>query len=388
MIAVARRMPSILGLLLGFAAFEAGHLEAPQELANEGYRKMWQGDASAAEWFRRAAEADPAMPYRWSDLAVALSNSGDTKQRELARYCFGKSLELGPASPQLTFRAASFHFENGEAPPGLELGSRVLAETSEFDEMVFSAYRQFGGGQEQIRRLGIRANRRAAESYFRYLAGRGDRAEASEMWRWLETAKNATVPQARFWADWLLRHDAPAAASEVWQRHLAAGYQPGNRVFEGGFEGWSGGEAGQEARSFDWQTSEFPGVHISRDLKTAHTGAASLRLDFTQAENVDFHHVGQRLWLNPGRYRLTAWVRTDRFSTDEGLRLRVEDGGLRRDTESLTGTNDWTPVAAAFTVSAPAHMVWLRLHRAPSWNFENRPRGTVWVDDVVLRELP
>ncbi len=70
--------------------------------------------------FQDAVVADPAFPWRWSDLGDALLASG---QRKEAAECFHESLVLGPALPQIALRAVNFHFQTGEIQPALELGA-------------------------------------------------------------------------------------------------------------------------------------------------------------------------------------------------------------------------------------------------------------------------
>ena len=61
----------------------------PQMLANEGYRQLWlsrlTGSSGAIREFRMAAEADPAFPYRWSDLGLALADAGRLDEARAAR---------------------------------------------------------------------------------------------------------------------------------------------------------------------------------------------------------------------------------------------------------------------------------------------------------------
>jgi hypothetical protein len=95
---------------------------------------------------------------------------------------------------------------------------------------------------------------------------------------------------------------------------------------------------------------------------------------------VDFHHVWQNVWLIPGRYRLSAWIRTDGLTTDEGVGVRVGSAH----TTALAGNNGWTEVAVELTVPA-ARMARVEVFREPSMKFESRPRGSVWIDDVGLR---
>jgi hypothetical protein len=118
----------------------------------------------------------------------------------------------------------------------------------------------------------------------------------------------------------------------------------------------------------------------------AHSGARSLRLAFDSADNLDYHHYMQRVWLEPGAWRLEGWIRTRDFSTDRGVGLAIAE--LSAYTPDVSGTHDWTHVAATFTVSGAPRLVEVRIVRRPSLDFDNHPHGTAWVDDVAIRNLP
>src|ERR1017187_9196736 len=107
----SRRFPALFGVALACLMPLVWRDRSPQVLANEGYRQLWlsrlTGPRGAIGEFRRAVEADPAFPYRWSDLGLALADAGRVDE---ARFCFLRSLELGPRDPQLALRAANFYF--------------------------------------------------------------------------------------------------------------------------------------------------------------------------------------------------------------------------------------------------------------------------------------
>lgn len=348
----------------------------PQAVADRGYRELWSGytdgPQGAVALFRQALLADPAFPYRWSDLGGALATSGRT---DFADYCFRRGVFLAPNSPQIGVRAANFYFQQGETIPALALTAAVLRITPAYDNLVFNSWVRLGGDLNSILEHGVGNNRRAAEAFFRYLVtSNGDLAAPA--WKWMEARSYATPALAIVWSDWLISHRRDAEASAVWQRHVARDSSWGrtNRIDNSGFEN-EPANAG-----FDWRFLTCPGVVATIDSGAAHSGGASLRLDFDGSGNIDFHHVVQHVWMPPGRYRLTAWVRTAGLTTDQGVSLALNDVS----TEALTGTNDWTEVSAYLTIrTAMASEV--RIVRRPSLRFDSKPKGSVWIDDVELR---
>jgi len=391
----SRRSPAIYGLflaaLMAVAYTNSGSVSPllPQPVANEGFRRVWEGKLStpdgAIALFHAAVVSDPAFPWRWSDLGDALAAAG---RNEEAAYCFRESLALGPESPQIALRAANFYFITGQTDRALALGATILKELPDYDDMVFSSYVRMDGDLDRVLETGIGANPRAARTFFQFLLrGRGE-ARLSRAWGWIEQRGYATRPLARSWANRLLQRNHPDEAATVWMRHGAgdAGvYRISNWVDNSGFEDQWTGEA------FDWVAEPRTGVKTSWDAQVVHSGRHSLRLDLDAADNLDFHHVSQRVWLDPGRYRLSGWVRTSGLTTDQGVGLRLtgtgNSAGPDVSTPTATGSRDWTRLSAEFTLRAPARLARVEIVRHPSDKFDNRPHGTAWIDDVAIQRL-
>jgi hypothetical protein len=348
---------------------------------------LWAGDvAGAGAEFERALAADAAFPYRWSDLGEALADTGRTEE---ARYCFRRAVELAPESTEIELRAANFAFRAGSVGDALLLDSRVLSQTADFDQMIFRSWIRLAGGVGGMLKTGIGANARAARTFFDFLVSNGSQTEVNDAWRWVESRGYAAPGQSREWADLLLRSNLPAEAAEVWANHVAldrAEYRKSNWIDNAGFErDWPGG-------GFDWNSVACPGVKVSADSAVSHSGRRSLRLDVDSSENLDFHHFFQKTWIPPGKYRLEGWVRTRGFSTDQGIGLRAWEPGheseLNTFTQGVTGTREWTRITQDFVVAGHPAMVEIQIVRRSSWEFDNHPRGTAWIDDIRVQFLP
>ncbi len=383
------RWPLAIPVLLA-AIWIGGRADGtPQKLANMGYARLWEGDGAAIPLFREALAGDPAFPYRWSDLGAAFAEAGLLKQAE---YCFGRAVELGPGSPQILLRASNFHFMRGDTDEGLRLGSSVLRVVPEFDDMVFANYWRLGGALDHVWALGIGNQGRAATAFFRYLVGHGDESALSSSWAWLERRGFARDSEARIWAQWLLEHHRPGPAAVVWKAYSASepgSYRDTNWLDNPSFERvWKPG-------AFEWSVLPFPGIRTTRDNRVSHTGQSSVRLDFVAADfdsmaNQDFHHLSQPVVLVPGRYELSAWVRTSGLTTDEGVGARLVDQSVNTvlgATRKVRGTTDWTRISVLFTVPGLGGQFSVEIVRMKSLSFVNRPNGTAWVDDLQLMPL-
>lgn len=380
-----------MAALMGLAFKISGSVAPPrpQTVADEGYRRLWAGSLAAPNGavplFREAVISDSAFPWRWSDLGDGLLAAGNADE---AAYCFRQSLALGPALPQIALRAANFDFETGRVESALGLGATILKELPDYDDMVFSSYVRMGGDLDRVLGAGVGNNPRAAGTFFQFLMRRGDEPALSKTWHWMDMRGYATRPLARSWANWLLQKNRPEEAAAVWKRHGAtdAGrYMISNWIDNGSFESqWTG-------EGFDWQVEACPGVKTIWDDRVAHSGHRSLRLDLEAEDNLDFHHVSEPVWLEPGRWRLSSWIRTSGLTTDQGIGLRLLDprdtAGTDLSTPEAAGTQYWTQISTEFTFRGPARLAKVAIVRRPSEKFDNRPRGTAWIDDVELRRL-
>ena len=75
------------------------------------------------------------------------------------------------------------------------------------------------------------------------------------------------------------------------------------------------------------------------------------------------------LALEPGRYRLTATVRTRGIAGGSGFRLRLGGEGDRKELPALSGDRDWQEAALDFTVAGgdPALVLELRAEAGEAW---------------------
>ena len=124
-----------------------------------------------------------------------------------------------------------------------------------------------------------------------------------------------------------------------------------------------------------------------------HSGNQSLLLGFDGKHNVNFTDVCHLAEVQPDTsYRLSAWVRTQSLTTNEGVRLRLiwreNSQGRSADTLDLHGTQPWTEIELPWTAAKDVHQVRVCISRNPAIDFNARIQGTAWVDDVALLPQP
>jgi hypothetical protein len=89
----------------------------------------------------------------------------------------------------------------------------------------------------------------------------------------------------------------------------------------------------------------------------------------------------------PGRYKFQAYIKTDGLTTDQGVAFALSAIGLDVTTDSISEAADWRVVEKEFEVPADAGLVHVRVFRRPSLKFDNRVKGTVWIDQVRIIKL-
>jgi tetratricopeptide (TPR) repeat protein len=189
--------------------------------------------------------------------------------------------------------------------------------------------------------------------------------------------------------DTLISEDRIGEAKRIWESGLRSSKWPRDEqsgdslVVNGGFE--------QEIANggFDWREVSLSGAAFDFDRAVTHSGTRSLRVDFDGTENVDFGHLFQYVPVLSGtHYHFSAFVRTEGLTTDRGISFEIMDvrhaQQVQVTTPELTGSNAWTELESDFVAGPDTKAIKITLRRIPSWKFDNKVSGTVWVDDVAL----
>src|ERR1051325_4837661 len=154
----------------------------------------------------------PASPDRWCDLGEALLESGEVEQ---ARYCFSRAYEFGPNVVPVLMRIANFHFRLGEKSPAFEAMAQVLAQVPDYDAVIFSYYDRMGANIGEILDHALPVDRRAAQSYFRYVLQPDRLPDAGKAWSWMASHYFADQRLACDYADLLLNNRAYEKAART-----------------------------------------------------------------------------------------------------------------------------------------------------------------------------
>jgi hypothetical protein len=157
-----------------------------------------------------------------------------------------------------------------------------------------------------------------------------------------------------------------------------------NLVTNGGFEKEEILGAG-----FDWRIRSVEGGRVSFDRSTSFEGGQSLQIQFTGKENVDFHHVDQFVaWRPDTDYLLKAYMRTKGVTTKSGVKIEVAGMGTNfyKGSDPFIGDRDWQEIILPFRTPAQSQGGLIRIRRDKTDKFDRFISGTVWIDNVSLKE--
>ena len=341
-------------------------IEAPQVAADNArralrdrpidgraYRLLAQATAAEADFehtlglYRIAAERWPRERIAQAVLADAAFAAGEW---DTAIEHFDALLRVAPASRAALLAAITPHLEREPLRDAL------------------------------LRRLALDPPWRAALPAT-LLADAAPAAPAEQLLAALADILPPNEPEIRARTTLLQRLGSAGAARQAWLETLepdarAIGEQPGNHVFDGGFElGTLGG-------GYDWQADMPPGAAAGLSDIDPHEGTQALSVAFS-GRAVQFAHLRQQLALAPGDYRLESWsddrVRTARpFAWHVGC---VGEGGSLLELP-LPQDPGWQHSSAAFQVPEGCNTQQLILRHTGRNLSERRLRGTLRLDAV------
>jgi hypothetical protein len=233
---------------------------------------------------------------------------------------------------------------------------------------------------------GLPLDKGMAQRWFRHVLERRDDAGAA--WSWLERNHFTDNHAASTYLEALVNAREYRSAAGIWKQYLgnrAGDYPESNALFNGGFETEPTGAV------FDWRIEPAAGIDASIDFHQTHSGKSSLKLHFSGDENLRYHHVTQMAYVDPGRYRFRAFVKTTGITTDEGIRFHIfgEGAAAKLDviTEPVCGTTAWTRIEKRLAVPEDIRIVKVEITRLPSLQFANKIAGDAWIDDVSLSRI-
>lgn len=206
---------------------------------------------------------------------------------------------------------------------------------------------------------------------------------AGELWSRTEAPGGPDDPALLARVDLLLREGRGETAAKLWA-DADPGYRPGS-VPNGDFARPLG-----PPRGLNWRAREQPGYRLGRADSEFHSEPASLAVAFDGSENV---RLNAWIWipLQPARrYRVNGWWKAGDLTTRALPRVRLwaPGAGTLGIHELPDPDFGWQPWSLDFRAPEEGTLVRLIIERLPTDNFDRRIAGTLWVDDLDIREMP
>jgi tetratricopeptide (TPR) repeat protein len=341
----------------------------------------------AISYYQRAIQLNPRSPYYKLDLAGALELVGNNTDAD--KY-FRAAQSAYPISAEVSWRYGNFLLRQGRLPEAYaEIHRAALVDPS----LIASAVAQVWHSNPDVHILLDQVLPDTAEAYSQalgFLANAQEPTAALEVWnrliakdprpdwKWVFMLTDMLVSQGKFDEAGTVWHEATARDAGS-----ASPYSGNSLVYDGGFEkDISGG-------GFGWQQRDAMGADFDFDTDVKHSGSRSARLTFEGTDNLYYNGLFQYVLVSPvTRYRFQGFMRTEKISTESGMRFEILDPKDEKHldviTPNETGNLPWTMEQTDFTTGPNTRLILVRLVRNPSGRLDNKLRGTVWIDDVTL----
>jgi tetratricopeptide (TPR) repeat protein len=341
----------------------------------------------AVVYYQRATQANPRSDTYWMDLADAYEAVGQTAR---AREAFERAQSVHPISSDVAWRYGNFLLRRREYSEAFAEIRRALVTDPDLTVEAVSECSKTSNDLPRILTEVLPNQNRHYLMALGYFLTQHQTDAALTVWdRLLDLKQAVKMAQGVPLIDELIRQERVEDALRVWRQALGTTSWPqdegGNSslVFNGGFE------HDLLNGAFDWREDPVSGATFSSDSDVVHAGRGALRITFDGNANLDFKNLWQFSPVEPRhRYHFTAYLRIEGISTDSGIRFAIYDAfhpaALQVLSPDLVGTHPWSLVEANLVTGPETHLLTIALRRIPSWKFDNKLRGTVWVDDVSL----
>jgi hypothetical protein len=338
------------------------------------------------DYLQQAIQKTPLQQDYWLHLAMIFQNMDKKEDSERA---LENALLVFPTGYQGRWIAGNLLLQQGSPEKALPHFSYILAHYPDESRSIYGLWEGVAKDSDFILEKLIPKDLPSLGQYLTYLYEEREKETAQKVWKRIESlghqpSRKDTIRHIEF----LINQGEFKEAFQVWSTKVAVEGTPiptdGNLVNNPGFETEKSLGSG-----FDWTINQTPGAEVSIDHSVAFEGKSSLKIQFNDRENVDFHDVYQWIpWKSHTDYQLKVNMKTEGVTTQSGPRMEVSgiDSALYGTSESLTGDNDWKELGMAFRTPAQSQGGLLRVRRQKTGNSDRPISGTVWIDHVRLFE--
>lgn len=334
----------------------------------------------------KAIERNPLEQEYWLSLAKVLQRMGD---RKASNQALERAISVFPTGYTGRWVAGNLFLQRGDYEKALPHFSYILTHYPDEGHLVYDIFFRATRDTDFILEKLVPRNPVSFNQYIAYLYGTGDKEALLKAWqKKVSLGYRSDRSETLRHIEYLISQGLLADAFQVWKSRLKEEGillpSDGNRITNGRFE-----KEKVLGGGFDWRIVSVAGVEVSIDPAIAFEGKRSLRISFNGKENFDFSHVYQYVtWRPDTAYVLRANMRTKGVTTKSGLKMEVLGIGpaLHGVSESLVGDNAWKELSVLFRTPARSQGGLVRVRREKTDKFDRFLSGTIWLDNVQLRE--
>ena len=340
----------------------------------------------SAYYFRKAIERNPLEQDYWLNLAKIYQRMGEST---LSQRASENAISVFPTGYRGRWVIGNLHLQQGDLEKALPHFSYILVYYPNQSAMVYDVLRKAVNDPDFVLERIVPKDPSSFKQYLSYLYETGDKDAARRTWArrssfGYQPDRGETLRHIEF----LISKNEFNEAFQVWKARLREEGLPApedsNLITNGGFEKEKilGG-------GFDWKIEKVSGAEASFDPSIAYEGKHSLKIVFNGKENVDFSHVYQFVPLKSNtEYVLKANMKTQTVTTKSGLKIEVSGVGptFHGVSETLTGDNEWRELIVTFRTLSQSQGGLVRIRREKTDKFDRFISGTVWIDNVSLKE--
>ncbi len=329
---------------------------------------------------------NPTDARTWLALARAYMDIG---LREEARFAADRAVRADGSNPVTVWESGVLSLLTDRSDEAIGLFRKYISMAPEEQENVYLLCHGMGVAPSSVLENLVPAELSYYRRYLAFLTAHNLSGESVAAWKKMKTLGPGREDYLRF-TDFLIASGRIEEAMAEWTDFvkrfevLEGDSPPDELVWNGDFE------LPLQNGGFDWQTGRSEGVRVFRDKDIKYAGDASLSVNFGGNTNPGLSIVRQVVPLMPGKYRLSAYIRTDGLTTQNGIIMEVSGmhcGPFVVKTDPVTGTVMWKRTDLEFELPAACGAVRISIKREKSSKFDSKIIGDAWIDSVVLKRL-
>lgn len=334
---------------------------------------------SALKFYINAVELNPVSFKAWLGIAELLNDTGRSEESNKVIKHVTSSV---PYSFSEIWQASILASINGSSELALDNLLRIAKYDGNRQAKVFELLTKTYNDPSYITTKITDVE--LLVDFFNYLVSKSKLPESIYLWNYLE--KNNVVVDDKYKFNYitlLINRNRVNEAFNIWNNIYNTKLSR-NLVWNGDFEYELNG------RGFDWQIQESKYADIVIDNSNTKSGDKTLKVFFSGKTNINFYHVKKIVpLLGYKKYLFSFAYSSKDITTDSGLYWEIKCNHKKTIAFSnmILGSKDWYTEKLEFTTPYNCNNADLILIRKPIKKLNNRISGTVWFDEIEIKEI-